>query len=107
MNTLSSHVLDTTLGKPAHNMVLTLTTPNGESVTAVTNDDGRCNEWGDIQFSEGTYSLRFACKEYLLAHHGASFYPYVDIAFEITGDDAHYHVPLLVTPYGFSTYRGS
>lgn len=107
MNSLSSHVLDTTLGKPAVGMNITLTAANGETFTAITNDDGRCSAWGDIAFSAGTYNLRFECKAYLEKHHGKSFYPYVDIAFEISSDAEHYHVPLLVTPFGYSTYRGS
>lgn len=107
MNSLSSHVLDTTLGKPAVSMALTLTTPSGEQVSACTDSDGRCNTWGDIQFVAGVYTLRFDCKQYLLKHHGKCFYPHIDISFEIKGDAEHYHVPLLVTPFGYSTYRGS
>ena len=107
MITLSSHVLDTTLGAPAKNMVITLTTPNGESVSAQTDNDGRCKNWGDIRFSAGVYCLRFETADYLQAHHGKSFYPFVDIHFEMREDGGHYHVPLLVSPFGFSSYRGS
>lgn len=107
MNSLSSHVLDTTTGKPAANMQISLTAPDGETVSSITNADGRCKEWGEITFVAGTYSLRFHCKEYLLNTHGESFYPHVDIAFDITENGGHYHVPLLISPYGFSSYRGS
>lgn len=107
MNSLSSHVLDTTLGKPAADMLITLTAPCGTKVSATTNSDGRCAAWGEIEFVAGVYTLRFDCKDYLLAHHGKSFYPHVDISFEMIGEGEHYHVPLLVTPFGYSTYRGS
>lgn len=107
MNSLSSHVLDTTNGRPAANMPLTLTLPNGQMVQGTTNSDGRCNEWQGTVFEAGVYCLRFECKSYLEALHGASFYPFVDIHFEITETGGHYHVPLLISPYGFSSYRGS
>ena len=104
---LSSHVLDTTLGKPAANMQLTLTTPQGQQVSASTNADGRCNQWQDVQFGAGVYQLRFHTREYLLSHHPEAFYPFVDIHFELVENGGHYHVPLLISPYGFSSYRGS
>jgi 5-hydroxyisourate hydrolase len=107
MNSLSSHVLDTTTGKPASNMKITLSTPHNHCVDAKTNADGRCNDWGETVFNAGLYCLRFHCNEYLLATHGASFYPFVDIHFEISQGANHYHVPLLLSPYGFSSYRGS
>jgi 5-hydroxyisourate hydrolase len=104
---LSSHVLDTTLGKPAANMQLTLITPEGHKIEASTNDDGRCNQWQDTVFAAGVYQLRFHTKSYLLANHAAAFYPFVDIHFELAENGGHYHVPLLISPYGFSSYRGS
>lgn len=107
MITLSSHVLDTTLGTPAKDMALTLTTPTGESVTATTDADGRCKAWGEVNFSAGVYCLRFETGSYLKTHHGKSFYPFVDIHFEMEENGGHYHVPLLVSPFGFSSYRGS
>lgn len=107
MNSLSTHILDTTLGAPAAKVSLVLSSPFGETASALTDEDGRCKSWGDIVFNQGIYSLRFEVKPYLLKHHGESFYPYVDICFEMSGDPRHYHVPLLVTPFGYSTYRGS
>lgn len=107
MNSLSSHVLDTTTGRPASNMKITLSTPAGSMIESATDADGRCKDWGETVFIAGTYSLRFHCKEYLLATHEASFYPFVDIHFEISQNGGHYHVPLLISPYGFSSYRGS
>ena len=107
MITLSSHVLDTTSGKPATSLPLTLTLPDGTTVNGLTDDDGRCKNWGDITFAEGTYQLRFHCEAYLQEKHGDSFYPFVDIAFHMKASGGHYHVPLLISPFGFSSYRGS
>lgn len=110
MNTLSSHVLDTTLGKPAQGIALTLTTPSGETFKGETDDDGRFNHWtanNENGFPAGIYTLRFHCKSYLERQHGKSFYPHIDIAFELENNGGHYHVPLLISPFGFSSYRGS
>ena len=104
---LSSHVLDTTLGKPAAKMFLALNTPDGQVIQGETDADGRCKDWGDYQFTEGEYCLRFHTRDYLQAHHNSGFYPFVDVNFELTKDGGHYHVPLLISPYGFSSYRGS
>lgn len=107
MISLSSHVLDTTKGAPASGMQLTLTTPAGEDIQATTDSDGRVKNWGDVTFPAGIYQLRFNTGDYLLAHHGNRFYPHVDIHFEMQADGGHYHVPLLISPFGFSSYRGS
>lgn len=107
MTSLSSHVLDTTLGQPARAMRLTLTTPDGVTVDATTDSDGRCKAWGDVTVGGGIYQIRFHTGDYLRQHHGAAFYPHVDICFEMTADGGHYHVPLLISPFGFSSYRGS
>lgn len=107
MNTLSSHVLDTTKGQPAAAMNLTLTLPNGQDVKGQTDSDGRFSDWGEISFNPGTYQLRFETGTYLKSTHGSAFYPFVDVHFEIAEDGGHYHIPLLISPYGFSSYRGS
>ncbi len=107
MNTLSSHVLDTTSGKPAQGMALTLYLPDGSTVEGTTNEDGRFRDWGVSTFAAGTYRLRFHCQQYLEATHGESFYPFVDISFFMTENGGHYHIPLLVSPFGYSSYRGS
>lgn len=104
---LSSHILDTTLGKPAANMQLILTTPEGNTAHVQTDADGRCNQWDELTISAGQYQLRFLTGEYLSAVHGSAFYPFVDVHFEITCDGGHYHIPLLISPFGFSSYRGS
>jgi 5-hydroxyisourate hydrolase len=106
-SSLSSHVLDTTLGRPAQAMKLILTSPDGNQVTASTNEDGRCNDWGNMTFEAGIYQLRFLTGDYLQQHHQSAFYPHVDICFEIAEGASHYHIPLLISPFGFSSYRGS
>ena len=103
----SSHVLDTTLGKPAANMQLTLTTLDGQVIQTQTDSDGRCNQWQNFDFKAGEYCLRFFTKKYLLAQHSDAFYPFVDVHFELKENGGHYHVPLLISPFGFSSYRGS
>lgn len=107
MLSLSSHVLDTTLGKPAKGLNLTLQCPDGAEVAGTTNEDGRFNDWQGLTFAPGTYQLRFETGDYLQSHHGSAFYPYVDIHFVMAENGGHYHVPLLISPFGFSSYRGS
>ncbi|MGQ8366723.1 hydroxyisourate hydrolase [Glaciecola sp. 1036] len=107
MNTLSSHILDTTSGKPVPGLTLILTTPSGEVFTAQTDEDGRCKSWGPTSFESGDYSLRFECQSYLVENYGQCFYPFIDIAFTLVENGGHYHVPLLISPFGFSSYRGS
>lgn len=119
MGRLTTHVLDTALGKPAAGLALTLWKLDGEGearsciARAVTNADGRVDAPlldGDA-FVTGIYELRFEAGAYLAAS-GAHLPdpPFLDIVplrFGIADADAHYHVPLLLSPFGYSTYRGS
>lgn len=107
MISLSSHVLDTTAGKPVSNMDIDITDPQGQVFKGKTDSDGRCKVWQGLELSAGQYMLRFYCQTYLVEKHGESFYPYVDINFELLENGGHYHVPLLISPFGFSSYRGS
>ncbi len=116
MGRLTTHVLDTATGKPAAGLTVELyrlgTTP--ERVTVVTtNKDGRID--GPViegaAFGAGVYELRFHAGDYL-RKAGATlpdppFLDIVPIRFGIASPDEHYHVPLLISPYGYSTYRGS
>lgn len=107
-HSLSTHVLDTTLGQPARGMKLTLCDADGKVIAAgVTNDDGRFGDWPEGGFADGVYRLTFHTGDYLNATHGQAFYPEATVCFQLSGNDAHYHVPLLVSPFGYSTYRGS
>ncbi len=96
--TLSTHVLDTAAGRPAAGVAVRLETRDGDVLdSGVTDDDGRIGSLGGA-LAAGTYSLRFETL--------GVFFPEVVVVFTIT-DDRHHHVPLLLSPYGYSTYRGS
>lgn len=106
---ITTHVLDTSLGKPARGVPVTLEqeTPKGWSVlgTRTTNDDGRVSDLCSTdQMQRGKYRLTFDTGQYF---KGQSFYPNVSITFAIERPEEHFHVPLLVSPFGYSTYRGS
>ena len=113
MSQITTHILDTSLGTPAQNVPVSLqSSSNGQWQiigTGITNSDGRVEELGlsDTPLYAGIYKLRFDTALYYKKQKTASFYPFVDIVFEISGDGQHYHVPLLLNPYGYSTYRGS
>lgn len=114
---LTTHVLDTARGCPASGMKIELfdRESNGLEplVTAITNHDGRCDApMRDAStLREGRYELRFHVADYFKAHNvtleNGQFLDVVPIHFVVADKAAHYHVPLLVSPYGFSTYRGS
>ena len=110
MTTLSTHVLDTAQGRPAAGMALSLADADGTVLfRGETNADGRCPELPSPV--PGHYRLEFAVAAYFRAQGVAlpepPFLDVVSIAFGMAADGGHYHVPLLVAPYGYSTYRGS
>ena len=110
MNTLTTHVLDTMHGRPAAGMAVALSGPDGEIARGATNADGRCPDLAQGGLAPGRYSLRFAVADYFRAQGVAlpdpPFLDVVTIDFGVAAD-GHYHVPLLVSPYAYSTYRGS
>ena len=107
MATLSTHVLDTALGRPAAGVAVTLATPAGDRLgEGGTDADGRVGALGPGHLPPGDYVLTFATGDYHRATGQQGFYPTVAVTFTL-GDAAHYHVPLLLNPYGYSTYRGS
>jgi 5-hydroxyisourate hydrolase len=113
MSQITTHILDTTRGLPAVGVVISLQYLMAdqewkEIASGVTNFDGRVSDFLDehISVAHGTYRLVFHTREYFYGLHVNAFYPYVTVVFEIN-DQAHYHVPLLLNPYGYSTYRGS
>jgi len=77
--------------------------------SATTNEDGRVGDFTGARdaLDAGVYKLRFNVGDYYAKTGTSSFYPYAEIVFSIEGDGQHYHVPLLLNPYGYSTYRGS
>ena len=112
--TLSTHVLDATTGRPAAGVQIRLERVVDHGWVAAgqgqTDGDGRLRLAGDgggADFEPGVYRITFATGPYFAARGAASFYPEVTITFEITARDEHYHVPLLLSPYAYSTYRGS
>jgi 5-hydroxyisourate hydrolase len=116
MGRLTTHVLDTALGKPAAGLALTLRRAGKHGAalaSAVTNSDGRCDRAlleGEAM-EAGRYDLVFEAGAYFdrlgLSLPEQKFLDQVVIRFGISDPAAHYHVPLLLSPYGYSTYRGS
>jgi 5-hydroxyisourate hydrolase len=107
VSTVSTHVLDTSLGKPAEGVKITLERGADILATGITNADGRVPEFRDGHtLTEGVYRLRFLVEEYFAQDGRETFYSEITVNFRIGGNE-HYHVPLLLSPYGYSTYRGS
>ena len=114
---LTTHVLDTAGGCPAANMKIELFAIDGDNrrllSSATTNSDGRTDKpmLAGADFAQGTYELVFHAGEYIRATaSGIPEVPFLDIVpirFGISDTGAHYHVPLLVSPFAYSTYRGS
>ena len=104
---LSTHVLDAMSGKPAADVTVTLTDHGGECLAvASTDDDGRIAQLGD-DLPAGVYRLHFDTGAYFATLGVATFYPEVIVAFEVTDAGGKYHVPVLLSPFAYSTYRGS
>lgn len=109
MSQLTTHVLDTSRGRPARGVPVELRSDGVQIATGETDDDGRVAELGPDRLAAGRYSLHFDTASYFTAQRLDDrdyFYPEVVVTFLVSGDD-HYHVPLLLNPYGYSTYRGS
>jgi 5-hydroxyisourate hydrolase len=112
MSQITTHVLDTTLGKtvPAISVILFHHLENAwvEVANGMTNMDGRIPDLlpKELVLEKGTYKLRFETKFYFDQLEMKTLYPYVEIAFNIE-DSGHFHIPLLISPFGYSTYRGS
>ena len=109
--TISTHVLDTALGAPAAGIEVTLYRVSGGRATELgrgtTNADGRVASFAARELHAGTHRLCFDVASYFAGSNRASFYSEICIAFEVSASPQHYHVPLLLSPYGYSTYRGS
>ena len=111
MSTVSTHVLDTVLGRPAAGVAVRLEqagTGGGALLAeAVTNDDGRVPALGPDDLPPGSYRVVFDTGAYFTRAGQRAFYPEVAISFRIDTADGHYHVPLVLSPYAYATYRGS
>lgn len=112
MSRITSHVLDTSKGKPAAGITVVLFMESDHHWTElgsdVTNEDGRVTALADpdVVLPRGDYKLRFETRAYFERNGIAAFYPFIEIVFHANSGE-HYHVPLLLNPFGYSTYRGS
>jgi 5-hydroxyisourate hydrolase len=114
MSGITTHVLDTSAGQPAADVAVQLARRAADGqwhplTTGRTNADGRVLDWspsvGDV--TAGDYRLSFATAEYFQGRGVASFFPEVQVVFAVVDTARHYHIPLLLSPFGYSTYRGS
>jgi 5-hydroxyisourate hydrolase len=114
MSPITTHVLDTTLGKPGRGIavVVEIGLDDGswtELACGVTDGDGRIAQFSPPLKAPkpGLYRVRFFTAAYFRAMEVQGFYPEVDVIVQIDEPDQHYHIPLLLSPFGYTTYRGS
>ena len=113
MSKITTHVLDVSVGRPAANVpvLLEAQSANGawsEAGRGATDNDGRLQDLAARKvLSAGIYRLTFDTRAYFATRKVASLYPQVVIVFEVRDAHEHYHIPLLLSPFGYSTYRGS
>lgn len=111
---ISTHVLDTARGKPAERVPVRLERQEApgkwrQLAKALTDRDGRCAQLlaEKETFQEGLYRLSFDTAEYYAAQGVQGLYPVVEITFQVRNTESHFHIPLLLSPNGYTTYRGS
>ena len=113
MSGLSTHVLDTALGKPVKGIRIQLAVRDsvGEFeplFSGTTDDDGRVRDLlAGQQLQARTFRMTFETGPYLKTTHASDFYPQIEITFSVAAPGEHHHIPLLLSPFGYSTYRGS
>ncbi len=113
MSGITTHVLDTSKGRPGGGIKVTLEFQTGkdwqEIASGKTNDDGRLPDLlaSTHTLSAGVYRLTFDTQSYYASCSEQGFYPHVAVTFEVRDPSQHYHVPVLLSPFGYSTYRGS
>ncbi len=108
MGSLSTHVLDTSVGRPATGIDVVLSSgEDGDLGSGTTDEDGRIDRIGPDRLDPGRYALRFDIAPYFEARARECFYPEIVVAFRVTEHDDHLHVPVLLNPFGYATYRGS
>ncbi len=110
---LSSHILDISTGKPAPNVPVKLEMLNTKTNVwnyvdqKITDQNGRITSFLEKATAEkGIYKLTFLTEQYFSAAKTKTFYPFIEVVFEI-GKENHYHVPITLSPFGYSTYRGN
>ncbi|MEP7146828.1 MAG: hydroxyisourate hydrolase [bacterium] len=112
MSSISTHVLDVSSGMPAQGIKISLHLLKenkwNEIASGATNQDGRITDLfkRDNNPGKGIYKMKFETGDYFNEKSIKNFYPQVEIIFELDSDD-HYHIPLLLSPFGYTTYRGS
>ncbi|EGH5854296.1 hydroxyisourate hydrolase [Campylobacter coli] len=113
---LSTHILDINSGQPASNVKVELYNldQNRQWVKIsekFTKKNGRIADFLPYEKTEnrsfGVYKLKFYTKDYYISHKVDSFYPFVEVSFELLKDQKHYHIPITLSPFGYSTHRGS
>ncbi|EGM0415260.1 hydroxyisourate hydrolase [Campylobacter coli] len=113
---LSTHILDINSGQPASNVKVELYNldQNRQWVKIsekFTKKNGRIADFLPYEKTEnrsfGVYKLKFYTKDYYISHKVDSFYPFVEVSFELLKDQKHYHIPITLSPFGYSAYRGS
>lgn len=114
MSAITTHILDVSSGRPASGVPIILEIQTDENIWQLigqgeTDADGRLRSLmpDDSQLKAGTYRLTFDTGAYFVAQKTEAFYPEVKVAFVVKDAAQHYHVPLLLSPFGYSTYRGS
>jgi len=110
---ISTHILDISRGRPAANVAVSLARRQDQRWQSLsesrTDADGRCRQLlpEGAELEACIYRVRFETAAYYEMQHAAGLYPYVEIAFEVRDTEQHYHIPLLLTANGYTTYRGS
>ena len=108
---VTTHVLDTGSGRPAARVAVALDMLDGGSwvtlAAGTTDDDGRVKTLGPEKLASGTYRLTFDTGAYYATTGTETFFPEVSLTFAVSEAQPHYHVPLLLSPFAYSTYRGS
>lgn len=111
MSGVTTHVLDAAFGRPAAGVAVRLERVDGGFVDVLgearTDDDGRARALGPERVPPGTYRLVFATGAWFASAGRTTFYPEVAVTFSVTDEQQHHHVPLLLSPFAYSTYRGS
>lgn len=118
---ISTHILNTATGRPAIGVSVVLEGPSGGGhgrdsqdapawariASAVSDDNGRVVDLGPSELAPGEYRLRFDTGAYFVRSSVETFFPEVTLTFTVGDADQHYHVPLLISPFAYSTYRGN
>jgi 5-hydroxyisourate hydrolase len=110
---ITCHILDNVLGQPAKDVPIQLEYYKEEEnqwillSTSITDKNGRCNQLLNQSIEPGRYRITFDTNTYYKEKGEKCFYPFIQVVFDIKNTNEHYHIPLLLSPFGYTTYRGS